>query len=72
MDPTDKSWSQASEGVEFERFALSVLSAQSVADEKVLLIGNELPRELAFADAFAPAGFMDLPGPCVIEVRIRF
>lgn len=43
------------DAVDFERYALAWLRAQALAEERVFLVGNELPREYAFADVYAPA-----------------
>lgn len=52
----------------FERVVLALLRAEAAAQGRVLLVGSEIEPALAFADAVAPRGFADLPGPCVVLV----
>src|SRR5262249_50605325 len=56
----------------FERYALALLQAQAIAEGRILLTGNELSREFAFADAVAPLGLFELPGPVLVEIRVTF
>ncbi|MBX3175099.1 MAG: SIR2 family protein [Gemmatimonadaceae bacterium] len=72
MDPVDRPRSPDFAGVEFERYALALLTEAARAQRRALLLGSELPRAIAFADAFAPQGLFDLPGPCFVEVRLRY
>lgn len=72
MEPHERAREITNQAVEFERFALALLSAEALAQGKTLLVGNELPRVLSFADAFAPSGIYDLPGPCFVEVKLKF
>jgi hypothetical protein len=57
---------------EFERYVIALLRAQANEEGKTLLSGNEINRELAFADAIAPLGLFGLEGPVVIEIKIRY
>lgn len=54
---------------EFEQFALAVLREEATAQERPFLTGSEAGPDYGFADAVAPRGIFDLPGPCVIEVK---
>jgi hypothetical protein len=56
---------------DFERYALELLRAAAVGQGKLLLLGNEAPRELAFTDAFAPHGLFDLPNPVFVEIHFQ-
>jgi hypothetical protein len=66
MKPDERARSRASEAVEFERYALALLRAEAVSQGRMLLAGNELPRDLSFTDALAPAGILEYSGPCFI------
>lgn len=57
--------------VEYERYALALLSAEAVLQGKPLLFGNELPNSLSLTDAYASEGILDVPGPCFIEMKPR-
>jgi len=57
------------ESIYFERQVLSLLKEKAISDEKILLSGNELPKSLERLDAYAPAGILDLEGPCIIEIK---
>lgn len=72
MEPHDRARDIHQQAIDFERLALSVLRAEAAAEGKTLLVGNELPKRLAFADGYAPGGILDLPGPCFIEVKLRY
>jgi len=52
----------------FEQYAFAVLRADAAAKEKPLFLGNELPRDLAFLDAHAPDGLLDITGPVAVQV----
>jgi hypothetical protein len=57
---------------EFERYVISLLRAQANEEGKTLLSSNEISKELSFADAIAPLGLFNLPGPVIIEIKIRY
>ena len=57
--------------IEFEQLVLRLLKAEALANNQVLLSGVEAGRSYRFVDAVALDGFMDLPGPCLIEIKFR-
>lgn len=72
MDPHKRQSEISRRAYEFERYVLALLRAEAVEQGKILFSGNEMGRELTFADAVAPAGLFDLPGPVFIEVKLKY
>ena len=60
------------EAHQFEGYALSLLRAEANEQGKSLLTSNELSEELAFADAVAPQGLFNLPGPVFVEIKVKY
>jgi len=59
------------EAIKFEQFVFRLLKAEASVNDQVLLAGAEAGRLYRFVDAVAPDGFIDLPGPCLIEIKFR-
>lgn len=57
-------------GILFERLVLGLLKAEAESTNKTLLTGIEAGASYRFVDAIAPEGFLDLPGPCLIEIKL--
>jgi hypothetical protein len=72
MNSQEHNSDKAQRALQFERYVIALLRAQATEQGKTLLSGNEISRELAFADALAPLGLFDLQGPVIIEIKIRY
>jgi hypothetical protein len=59
-------------GYRFEQFVTEILRAEAAQQRKVLLVGNEIPKESIFADALAPHGIFELPGPTYIAIKQKY
>lgn len=57
--------------IEFERSVLSLVRAEATEFNQILYVGPEAGSNYRMADAVAPSGFKDLPGPCIIEVKYK-
>ena len=57
--------------IEFEQLVFRLLKAEASANNQILLAGAEAGKLYRFIDAVAPDGFIDLPGPCLVEIKFR-
>ena len=57
-------------GVAFEQLVLDLLKAEAADIGKPLISAIEAGENYNIIDAVAPDGFLDLPGPCLIEIKL--
>jgi len=58
-------------GIQFEKLVLGLLKAEAENLGKIIVSGIEAGAEYRFVDAIAPHGIWNLPGPCLIEIKIN-